>query len=55
LKTQHSSSAIAPHLQQNDDRSAGELFIVPSVAFTEFVKALTVAANSKKRERISIC
>jgi hypothetical protein len=30
------------------------LFIVLSVAFTEFVEALTVAENFKKRERISI-
>jgi hypothetical protein len=55
LKTQLSSSEIAPRLQQNDDRSAGELFILPGVAFTEFLEALTVAANFKKRERISIC
>jgi len=30
-------------------------FIVLSVAFAEFVEPLTVAANFKKRERISIC
>jgi hypothetical protein len=30
------------------------LFIVLSIAFTEFVEALEVAENFKKRERISI-
>jgi hypothetical protein len=47
LKTQPSSSAIAPRLQQNDDRSAGELFILFGVAFTVLLEALTVAANFK--------
>jgi hypothetical protein len=44
--------AIAPHLQQNDDHSADEPFIVLSMAFTEFVEALAAAENFKKRERI---
>src|SRR5215472_420682 len=54
LKTQRSSSAIAPHHQQNDDHSADKPFHVLSVAFTELVEALAVAENFKKRERLSI-
>src|SRR5215510_6773509 len=57
LKTQCSSSAIAPHLQQNDDHSADEPFHCPGYVLTTvvfFTGGATISGVGEARQNIDI-
>src|SRR5215813_12312801 len=57
LKTQRSSSAIAPHLQQNDDHSADEPFHCPGYVLTTvvfFTGGATISGVGEARQNIDI-